>query len=280
MVARNGIAGRGRLTGAQLELAEYEELAVIEDRHWYYRWRRDVLADVIRKHVIPGLNSSSGSAGRQPLRILDIGCGTGGTTALFSSFGKVDGLEPHDVARRHLQLRHPGISLLPQAGVDALPEIVNGSQYDLGAIIGVLYHRNIPDPRVALQRIASCIRPGGYLIWNDAAFAELARHHDLRVHAARRFHPREMREHMEAAGFDVVFQRNLLGWSYPVALLMAWRDRLRKAGAEVLATEQSVPSRLVTGILMAVCKAEWALGNLGLRPPRGVNHLIIGCKRR
>lgn len=269
-----------------MELSEYRELAAIENRHWYYLWRKEILTDLFARLVVPALRRSGA---QDPLRFLDIGCGTGGTSVAFAAFGSVDGIEPHAVARSYVAATAGGrVNLLPCGGVDDLPALTGGKKYDAATIIGVLYHRNVPDPQESIANIGACVKPGGFIVWNDAAYPELFRRHDRRVHAARRFKPAEMEGMLREAGFEVIFARNLLGWSYPVALLMAWKERLsmsddrgRDDVADVVdvATEQKVPGRAFSALLMSVCRFEWLLGNAGLAPPKGVNHLIIARKR-
>jgi SAM-dependent methyltransferase len=265
-----------------LELSEYQELAAIENQHWYYVWRKEILRELFARIVVPALRAHGA---KDPLNLLDVGCGTGGTSVVFAGFGTVDGLEPHATARRHVAATAAGlVNLLPVGGVDDLPALVGGTKYDAATVIGVLYHRNIPDPAASIVRIGACVKPGGFIVWNDAAYPELFRRHDRRVHAVRRFKPDEMAGMLQEAGFEPVFRRNLLGWSYPVALLMAWRDRLSRmdtvtAGdAQKVAAEQKVPGKFFSLLLLSICRFEWMIGNIGITPPRGVNHLIIARK--
>src|SRR5919197_428301 len=63
-----------------------EQYAVMfqrEERHWWYAgMRRTALA--LLSHALPG---------RTALRVLDAGCGTGGTTTHLRRFGEVVGLD-------------------------------------------------------------------------------------------------------------------------------------------------------------------------------------------
>ena len=66
-----------------MERVVYQQMADLDDRHWWYRARRRILADLIRREAkLPA-----------KARILEIGCGTGHNLSMLSGFGHVDGLE-------------------------------------------------------------------------------------------------------------------------------------------------------------------------------------------
>ncbi len=50
-----------------MERVVYEQMAELDERHWWYRARREVLAALIRRRVGPPRHA----------KILEIGCGTG-----------------------------------------------------------------------------------------------------------------------------------------------------------------------------------------------------------
>ena len=95
-----------------MERVVYETMAELDQRHWWYRARREVIAALIRRAVQP----PSGA------RILEIGCGTGHNLAMLAQFGTVDALELDEEARAVAQQRlgNPGMSA-------PLAEIVGGT---------------------------------------------------------------------------------------------------------------------------------------------------------
>ncbi|HET7607001.1 MAG TPA: class I SAM-dependent methyltransferase, partial [Sphingomicrobium sp.] len=72
-----------------MERVVYRQMAELDQRHWWYRARREILADLIRREAMP----PSGA------QILEIGCGTGHNLAMLGQFGTVDGIELDDEAR-------------------------------------------------------------------------------------------------------------------------------------------------------------------------------------
>ena len=69
-----------------MERVVYQQMAELDDRHWWYRARRRILAELIRREAkLP-----------TQARILEIGCGTGHNLSMLGGFGHVDGLELDD----------------------------------------------------------------------------------------------------------------------------------------------------------------------------------------
>src|SRR5919206_4875754 len=66
-----------------MEREQYAIMARREERHWWYAGMRRVALAVLEQAL----------DGRTGLRILDAGCGTGGTTAELRRFGTVVGVD-------------------------------------------------------------------------------------------------------------------------------------------------------------------------------------------
>ena len=69
-----------------MERSVYTQMAELDQRHWWYRARREVLAALILRAVGPAKDAT----------ILEIGCGTGHNLAMLGEFGKVDALGRDD----------------------------------------------------------------------------------------------------------------------------------------------------------------------------------------
>src|SRR5512134_2686230 len=83
-----------------MELAEYDHIYELEDRHWRYRAIRRTLLSALRGHV---------RRGGVPLRrILDAGCGTGGTTRALAALAPAVGADLHPRALALARRRSAG----------------------------------------------------------------------------------------------------------------------------------------------------------------------------
>jgi 2-polyprenyl-3-methyl-5-hydroxy-6-metoxy-1,4-benzoquinol methylase len=97
--------------------------------------------------------------GPGPLRICDIGCGTGRLLADLQALGHhVVGVEVDENARRRTAAK--GIDVFP-GYAEALPDEIKGRPFDVVCMIHVLEH--CADPLQALRNAAALLRPGGYL---------------------------------------------------------------------------------------------------------------------
>ncbi len=251
----------------------YTSLAAMEQVGWYYQARARCLQRLVERFVAPD--------GR-PLEILDVGCGTGGTSAALVRFGHVVGLEPSDLALRLLKERHPELDVVP-GGVADVDALFSAERFDLATIMGVLYHRNVTDPAESLRKVQRVLRPGGWLIWNEGVYPMLARTHDEFVEAGRRFRPREMGALLDEAGFRVRFASHLLGWAFPVALALALSHRARRAlfgprKYDDHVSDDRPQPRVVNALLRELTYLEWACSLRHLKAPVGVAYLAIAQK--
>ena len=119
-------------------------MAELDDRHWWYRARREVLAALIRREIRPPSEA----------QILELGCGTGHNLAMLGGFGQVDAPEIDEEARA-LSEKRLGRKVMSAP----LPELagVPDRAYDLIGAFDVIEH--IDDDRAALASIAAKLKP-------------------------------------------------------------------------------------------------------------------------
>jgi ubiquinone/menaquinone biosynthesis C-methylase UbiE len=172
-----------------MESDEYRKLAEVEDRMWYFR----ALHFQIEQALVATLGR-----GTAAVRILDVGCGTGGLI--------------RRLAPRHPAWQWTGIDVSPIAcgaartrtGVEVVEGRVErlpfaGATWDAAVAADVLYH--VEDDTAALREIFRVLRPGGVLVANEPACPWLWSYHDEAVHARRRYLRRILRDRAVAAGF-------------------------------------------------------------------------------
>jgi SAM-dependent methyltransferase len=158
-----------------MEREVYEAMAEHDERHWWYRARRKVVAELIHRKVsLP-----------KGARLLEIGCGTGHNLAMLGEFGTVDALEVDPVARglAEKRLGHPVLS----TPLPALEGIADDT-YDMVAALDVIEH--IPDDVAALEGIARILKPGGKLLMTVPAHRWMWSAHDVVNHHQRRYSKR------------------------------------------------------------------------------------------
>ncbi len=163
----------------------YDRMAAHDSTHWWYRARRDILADYLTRYgALP-----------KDAKILEIGCGTGHNLPMLAEFGEIDAIEIDPAAREIASER-----LGKPVGAAPLPELpgVPRAQYDLIAVLDVVEH--IEDDVAALKAMADCLAPGGKILIAVPAHAWLWSAHDVVNHHHRRYSKATLQSAIERAG--------------------------------------------------------------------------------
>ena len=163
----------------------YDRMAAHDSTHWWYRARRDILADYLDRYG----DLPNGA------RILEIGCGTGHNLPMLAAFGSVDAIEIDPAARAiaSQRLGKPvGASPLP-----GLPHVPRG-HYDLVAVLDVVEH--IEDDVAALAGMRSLLRPGGKILIAVPAHQWMWSAHDVVNHHHRRYSKATLKAAIAQAG--------------------------------------------------------------------------------
>lgn len=151
----------------------YDKLASVEDRHWWWRARREIIAAAIAEYAPPPPPDG--------LRLVEVGCGSGGNLAMLSKFGDVMGAEPDASAVDHLRRMRGGeFDVL----CHRVPEPLPGSYHVMG-MFDVLEH--IADDAGTINWAAEHLEPGGILALTVPAFQFLWTEQDEAAHHLRRY---------------------------------------------------------------------------------------------
>jgi SAM-dependent methyltransferase len=231
---------------------ELDTLAV-EDGYWWYRGRRRIVLDVVRKLSLP----------TEP-RILDAGCGSGRNLVELSGSGSVVGLEPSlrgaEVARAR------GVGEVVVAEIDTMP--FGDSCFDLITCLDVLEH--IEDDLAALRALRRVVRPGGVLLITVPAYPRLWSSHDELNRHCRRYTRSALLGRTSEAGWRPLRTTHFNALLLPVAA--AWRlgDRLRSSDAPPASELVSTPA-VLNWFLEQPLRAEAALLRSGRRIPAGLS---------
>ena len=238
-----------------MERIVYDRMAELDERHWWYRARREILADLIRRKIPL----------RPQARILEIGCGTGHNLMMLRRFGSVDGIEI-DPAARQIASKRLGHGV-KDAPLPALTGI-EPHAYDMVAILDVLEH--VEEDREALVSIAKRLKPGGKILITVPAHPWMWSAHDVVNHHKRRYTRASLAAVVEAAGLKLEMMSWFNSLLFPVAAAARAIGRLR--GKED--SDDKMPSGPVNRVLELVFGAErYALGRLPFPP--GVSLVAI-----
>ena len=186
-----------------MERAVYEAMAEHDERHWWYRARREVVAALIRRKVHPPKGA----------QILEIGCGTGHNLPMLGEFGPVDALEVDEIARGMAEERlgRPVLS-------SPLPQLAGlaDDRYDMVAALDVIEH--IPDDKAALEGVARVLRPGGKLVMTVPAHQWMWSAHDVVNHHQRRYSKSSLKKLIKGSPLKLESIGYLNSLLFPVAV--------------------------------------------------------------
>ena len=243
-----------------MERREYELMAAVEDRLWWYSGLRTLAAELFARHA---------GSRREP--IVDAGCGTGGLLARLVA----SELRPAPVGLEYDPMA-AGIALA-KSGRPVAVGSVNQLPFAARTLSGmfsldVLCHRMV-EPDRALAEAHRCLETGGILLLNLPAYRWLASAHDARVHNARRFGRREAVGLLEAAGFRI---RRATHWNSFLFPLMVLRRLLSRSDSESDVRPFPAPLNALFGAIVAL---ERRLIGWGLDLPFGGSIMLVAEKR-
>jgi SAM-dependent methyltransferase len=231
-----------------MERVVYQQMAALDERHWWYRARRKIIADLIRRE---------GGLPKDP-NILEIGCGTGHNLDMLSGFGHVDALELDEEART-LSEKRLGRKVMSSP----LPELeeVADSHYDLICAFDVIEH--IDDDRSALASIAAKLKSGGKFIMTVPAHQWMWTAHDVVNHHKRRYSKRALKALVDASPLQLERVGYFNSLLFPLAVAERTLSKLRgKQDSDV-----KLPAAPLNAALEKVFATErYLVGRLPLPP--------------
>ena len=166
--------------------AAIDEMSAFEDHHWWFVGKRLLVSALLGDRL-----------DRPGLRILDVGCGTGGVLAHLGAHAETVGVDRSVQALRHSARR--GVQSVACADMDRLP--FAPGRFDLILMLDVLEH--FEDDTAVVAGARALLRPGGALLVSVPAFQALFSEHDRAVQHVRRYSAARLRQVLEAGGFTV-----------------------------------------------------------------------------
>lgn len=198
--------------GISCDASYFDPIAAAEDRHFWFRARRKIIATVLRSLL---------AEVRPPARVLEIGCGTGNVTrTLIEVCGAdaVTAMEPQEealtIARERLACKvvHGDLSAPPDLGT-----------FPIVGLFDVLEH--LPDERASLDAVFKYVEPGGALLITVPARQSLWSYFDDVAGHYRRYEVDTLTNALVTSGFEVEYATEFFALLFP----MMWLGR-RVAG--------------------------------------------------
>jgi SAM-dependent methyltransferase len=146
--------------------------ATIEERHWWFAARRTILGALVRE-LAPG----------RRLRIVDVGCGTGGNAGALAGEHDVLGLDASAEAVRLAGERFPRARFRRATELAEVRTAAAGA--DLVLLMDVIEH--VEDDFELLSTVVAELAPGAHVLVTVPAHPELWSAHDVASHHWRRY---------------------------------------------------------------------------------------------
>ncbi len=247
----------------------FEQLARIEDQHFWFRARNQLIFQLTRRIVSdlpPGYS------------VLEVGCGTGNVLRVLRKAcpqGIVVGLELWLDGLRHAQRRSAG--LLVQADVRDLPF---RKPFNLVGMFDVLEH--VDEEQETLASLWSSLAPGGKLLLTVPAHQFLWSYFDEAARHCRRYSVEDICKKLTEAGFCVEFVSQFMASIFPMVwLVRKLRGLAPHADSRTAYARTSDEFRLVpvvNAMLTARLTLEAGWLARGHRLPFGTSLVVVARK--
>jgi len=239
---------------------EYKKMFNFEDKHFWFVGKKLFVKTFLDKYLI-----------KKQLKILDLGCGTGGLTNFLSNYGEVVGIEKNKYAVDLARKRYLYIKI---GDVQKLPFSLNN--FDLVTIFDVLYHHDVKIVDEVIVEARRVLKPSGYLLITDSAFSFLKSKHDLVLHGDKRFNINQLTNILKENDFVVLKSSYIFFCIFPLVLIKrkftSFLERKNNSDIEV------VP-KLINYLLIKLLAFEaWLLNYINF--PLGSSLIILAKKRK
>ncbi|MBI4635706.1 MAG: class I SAM-dependent methyltransferase [Candidatus Rokubacteria bacterium] len=173
-----------------METILYDQFYRIEEEHWWFVARREIILDQLRRYApFPTAND-----------ILDVGCGTGIMLQCLQGFGRVQGFDFSPEALAYCRRRVGGSVPLTLGTLGEKPPFPPRT-FDVITLLDVIEH--IEDDQAAVRGARDLLRPGGVVICTVPAHPFLWSGHDVLNQHKRRYTARELRRTIAGAGLRI-----------------------------------------------------------------------------
>jgi len=246
-----------------MERAEYERLAALDRRLWWFRGLHAEMAGALARHRTWSADD----------RVLDAGCGTGGLLVSLRDRApamQLFGLERDGVAAGVAQ----SASGQPIAGGSVTQLPFPDATFAAIVSADVLCHRGVEEA-MALRELHRCLKPGGLLVLNLPAYQWMLSEHDIAVHNVRRYTAAGVCRLLISAGFTGIWTSYWNAILFPLMVLkrkLGWRREGNPASDVVL-----MPAP-VERLFSAIVALEASLLGAGLRFPFGGSVLATAVR--
>lgn len=243
----------------------------VEDTHWWFVGRRAILESFLRT-IVADLSESLGLGGADeipsvPLRILDVGCGTGANIKMLSQFGEAEGVDVSDDALEFC--RKKGLKV-EKGTAEELPYA--DESFDLTTALDVIEH--LDDDVAGLKEMYRVTRKGGRSLIFVPAFMWLWGVQDDISHHRIRYTKKQIVDRLKAAGYEI--ERATYANFTFFAPILGGRTIMKLTGVKP-ESENNINISALNGLFGKIFSVE-SLWLKNLNFPFGVSIVVVARK--
>lgn len=214
---------------------QFQLHAEIEDRHWWFVARRQILRRLVEQLVPPETGAT----------LIDVGCGTGGNIGAFADAYNCLGIDTSADAIRWAGKRFPSVRFIEGVAPADIDEPMRTA--DLVMLNDVLEH--VADDYGLLTDLVEAMRPGAHLLLTVPADRRLWSEHDVSFGHFRRYTLSRLQRVWRDLNVDVRLVSHFNSRLYlPVRAVRTWTHWRGKAMGAA-GTDFSIPPAPVNRML-------------------------------
>lgn len=239
---------------------EYVKMQKLEQIHFWFVGKRLFIKRIL--DTLP-LNLNQ--------KILDIGCGTGGTAIMLKKYGVLTAIEKNEYALSCAKAKQIHVV---KGEIEKIP--FPSQKFDLITVFDVLYHSQVKSLRKALSEVYRVLKPGGHLLLTDSALPLLKSNHDRAMLGKRRFTTSQLEKILSTQGFIIIRSSYIFCLLFPITLLK--RKLLDRISRNTTSDVMELPSLLNRFFLFILSVEVWGLNKFFY--PFGSSLIILARKKR
>lgn len=189
----------------------YVEMFNNELTHPWYQSTRRLMLENISKF----LDKNS--------RILDAGCGTGGTIKYLKKFGfsSIYGIDKSNVAVAFCKKR--GLKNIRVSSIDKIP--YENDYFDAIICMDVLYHKDIKVQK-SIEELKRVLKKGGIIYFEEPSYNWLRGTHDDAIETGHRFTLKELKKNLLRADLKIIKGTHFNAILFPLIAFRRLMDKL------------------------------------------------------
>ncbi|REK10924.1 MAG: class I SAM-dependent methyltransferase [Planctomycetota bacterium] len=218
-----------------MQTAQFQLHAQIEEQHWWFVARRQILRDVIQAVLPPSPETT----------IVDVGCGTGANLAGLAGDYKCVGVDTSADAIRLARRRFPNVQFVRGFAPQAVEEVLRRAR--LVMLCDVLEH--VPDDFSLFSELLAATEPGTYFLVTVPANLSLWSEHDESFGHYRRYDALRLAQVWEDLPARALFVSHFNSRLYPLVKAVRSWNQLRGTAAGRAGTDFEMPPSRVNRAL-------------------------------